>query len=74
MRKLSGLRRRAVVTAAMATVLGVFPTMVRVHFPQWVVFFCIGLQVILLTLAVWFLVRSKRCGEAAGTGGPGPVR
>jgi uncharacterized membrane protein len=58
----------------MATVLGVFPAMVRVHFPHWFIFFCIGLQVILLTLAVSFLVRSKRSGEAAGTGAPGPLR
>jgi uncharacterized membrane protein len=59
MRKLSGLRRRAVVTAAMAAVLGLFPMMVRFQLPQWFVFVCIGLQVLLLTLAISFLVRSK---------------
>ncbi|MGA8530587.1 MAG: hypothetical protein WB622_12795 [Acidobacteriaceae bacterium] len=63
MRKLSGLRRRAVVLAAMAAVLGLFPVMVHVHLPHWFVFVCIGLQVILLSLAISFLVRSKHANQ-----------
>lgn len=59
MRKLSGLRRRALVTATMAVVLGLFPVMVPIHWPQWLVFVCIGLQVVLLTLAISFLGRSR---------------
>ena len=74
MRKLSGLRRRAVVTAAMATVLGVFPAMVRVHFPVWFLFVCIGLQVGLLAMAVLFLVRSRRPGGPSPCDNTTPIR
>ncbi len=63
MRKLSGLRRRAVVTAAMSAVLGLFPAMVHIHLPQWLVFVFIGLQVVLLSLAISFLVRSKHAKQ-----------
>jgi uncharacterized membrane protein len=63
MPKLSGLRRRALVTAAMAVVLGLFPAMVPIHLPQWLVFACIGLQVVLLTLAISFLVRSRQAKQ-----------
>lgn len=58
----------------MATVLGVFPAMVHVHFPIWFLFICIGLQVALLTMAVLFLVRSKRAGEPSPCDNTTPIR
>jgi len=74
MARVVGLRRRAVVTAAMAAVLGVVPTLSGVHAYHWVVFVCIGLQIILITLALSFFKRSRRAGESACPDHRGPAR
>ena len=66
MRKLSGLRRRAVALAAMATALGGVPAITLEHRHHWVAFLCIGLQLVLLSVAARLLVRSRR------PGGPSP--
>lgn len=71
MRKLSGLRRRAVLTAAMAVVLAVFPVMVPVHLPEWLVILSIALEIILVGMAVAFLFRSRQSNRDAAA--PRPV-
>jgi hypothetical protein len=58
----------------MAAVLGVVPGLTALHHHRWIAFICIGLQVVLITLALSFLVRSKRGGEAPCSHGAGPVR
>ncbi|HEY1810309.1 MAG TPA: hypothetical protein VGG42_17225 [Acidobacteriaceae bacterium] len=60
--------------AAMAVALGSVSVLRPLRGHHWVAFLCIGLQVILITLALSFLVRSKRVGESPCTDGAGPVR
>ncbi len=74
MRKISGLRRRAVLMAAMAAVLGGVPAIGLAHGHHWLSFTCIGLQVILLTLAISYLVRARRAGEPSGCDNTRPAR
>ncbi len=74
MRRIHGLRRRAIVTAGMAVALAGVPALRPLRGHHWVAFLCIGLQVILITLALSFVVRSRRAGESPCSDGTGPVR
>lgn len=60
----SELRRRAVVTAAGAAVLGAAPALFITHGHRWIGFLVIGIQVVLLVAAMRFLTESKRLRAA----------
>jgi len=54
------LRRRAVITAAGAAVLGAAPALFMTHGHRWIAFVVIGIQIVLLVAAMRLLTESKR--------------
>jgi hypothetical protein len=62
--KAGELRRKAVVTAAGAAVLGAGPALFMTHGHRWVGFVVIGIQIVLLVAAMRFLRESKRLRPA----------
>jgi hypothetical protein len=56
---MTDLRRKAVITAALCTILGgVVPAAIHAH--RWLGFSVIGVQVVLLVTALSFLAQSKK--------------
>jgi len=59
------LRKKAVVTAAGAAVLGAAPTLAMTHGHRWLGLLAIGIQVVLIAVATRYLVEMKKA-KAAG--------
>lgn len=53
-------RKRAVITAALAAILGVIPTLPAARAHHWIVFVCIAVQVLLITVAIAMLTRMRK--------------
>lgn len=59
------LRRSGTITAAMVAVLAGIPGLTILHNHRWMGFICIGIQVVLLAVALSFLAKAKRVAAEA---------
>jgi len=61
--KVADLRRKAVTSAAGAAVLGGFEVISVTHGHRWLAFGFLGLQVVLIVMAIVLLARMKSAGS-----------